>query len=376
MAKRGNGEGSIFQTKTGVWAAAISVRIDGKRMRRVAYAPTRRKAADKLKILLDKSARGIAGRRDETLGDYLARWLDIIRPEIKPRSHAKFEAVVRLHVQPRLGTAKLEKLTGLQIQELINAKARAGMAPQSVLHLRNTLRNALNRAIRLGLIDRNPAAHVEVPRLPQTRVQPLSPAQAERLLEAARTSRLEAFYVLALATGARRGELLGLKWTDVDLDNSRLTIRRALQRIEGQQGLQLTETKSATANRTIILPKFAIAALKAHRARQLQERLISGPDWRNDGFVFTGRDGQPLEPITLHRDFKALLNRAGLPVTTRVHDLRHGAATLLLAKGVPLKLIQNLLGHSSIAVTSAFYAHVADELKQTAADAMDSMFNR
>jgi integrase len=340
------------------------------------YAPTRREAADKLKALIDKAEQGIVGRPGETVADYLARWLELIKEEVKPRSRAKFEGVVRLHIIPTIGSVKLAKLTGLQVQELINAKAQQGMAPQSVIHIRNTLRLAFNRAVRLNLLARNPVVHVEIPRLPDHRVQPLSATEAERLLEAAQGSRLETFYTLALATGARRGELLGLKWPDVDLATGRLTISRALQRIEGQKGLHLTETKTRSANRTIILPQFAIAALRAHHTRQLQERLISGPDWRNleTNLIFTGRDGQPLEPIQLHRDFKTVLKRAGLPATTRIHDLRHSAASLLLAKGVPLKLVQDLLGHSSIAVTSAFYAHVADEMKQQAANAMDALF--
>jgi integrase len=358
-----------------LWCATITSYINGRRKRRVAYAKTRREAADKLKTLLATAKEALASRPGETVADYLARWLAMVKPEIKPRSHAKFESVIRLHLVPAIGEVKLAKLSSLQIQELIAAKAQQGLAPQSLLHLRNTLRNALNRAIRLGLLSRNPAALVEVPRLPDRRVTPLSPEQAERLLETAKESRLEAFYTLAIASAARRGELLGLKWADADLNTGRLTITRALQRIEGQS-LQLTETKSKSACRTIILPQFAITALKAHHARQLQERLLSGPDWRNleMNLVFTGRDGQPLEPIQLHRDFKAVIKRAGLPASTRIHDLRHSAASLLLAKGVPLKLVQDLLGHSSIAVTSAFYAHVADEMRQQAANAMDALF--
>ncbi len=373
--RRGRHEGSIFQHKaTGLWCASVTVRVNGRRKRRVAYAQSRHEAAAKLKELVDKAELGIDARRDETVADYLARWLGLIKPEIKPRSHAKFEGIIRLHVIPTIGAVKFGKLTSLHIQELINAKAQQGMAPQSVLHIRNTLRNAFNRALRLNLISRSPAAHIEVPRLPDHRIQPLSPADAERLLEAAKDSRLEAFYSLALGSGARRGELLGLKWTDLDLDTGRLTISRALQRIEGQ-GLRLTETKSRSANRTIILPQFAITTLRRHRARQLEERLAVGPDWRNhDDLIFVGRDGQMLEPIQLHRDFKATLRRAGLPSTTRIHDLRHSAASLLLAKGVALKLIQDLLGHSSIAVTSSFYAHVGTELKQQAANAMDAIF--
>jgi integrase len=372
MSRRGRGEGSIHRHKThGLWVASISVGATGKRKRRIAYGHSRSEANEKLQGLLDHAD---LTPSDETVGAFLARWLKIIPPEVKPRSHAKFEQDVRLHINPALGKVKLAKLNALMVQEFISAKTAAGMAPQSVIHLRNTLRNAFNRAMRLNLLERSPVAQVEVPRLPDTSVVPLSAPESERLLECARENRLHAFYVLALTIGARRGELLGLKWTDVDLASGRLTIIRALQRVE-KQGLQITETKTPKAKRTVRLPKFAISALRTHHKQQLEERLISGPDWNNDhDLIFTNRDGQPLEPITLHRNFKALLKRAGLPASTRVHDLRHTAATFLLSRGVPLKLVQEILGHSSLAVTERFYAHFADEMKQQAADIMDAVF--
>ena len=191
--------------------------------------------------------------------------------------------------------------------------------------------------MRFGLLDRNPATDIVVPRVPRKDVEPLSVPQAEQLLKTASAMPLYAFYVLALVTGARRGELLGLKWTDVDLATGRLTITRSLQRVE-KLGLQLTETKSRAANRTVILPNFAIAALRSHHKVQLRQRLISGPDWRDGNFIFTARDGQPVEPNSMHRIFKRLLKQAALPAQIRFHDLRHSAASLLIAKGVPLKL--------------------------------------
>jgi integrase len=183
-------------------------------------------------------------------------------------------------------------------------------------------------------------------------VQALSADEARTLLEASQGGKYEALYALALSTGARRGELLGLKWSDFDLEVGRLSITRSLQRIEKR--LQLTEVKTAKSRRTIPLPQYAIRALRAHRARQAQQRLASGSQWRDTlGLVFTNRDGGFVEPVGLHRDFHRILDKVKLPAM-KFHGLRHASASLMLREGVPLKTIQELLGHSSIAVTSVF----------------------
>src|SRR5262249_7127021 len=173
---------------------------------------------------------------------------------------------------------------------------------------------------------------------------------------------------------SRRGEMLGLYWDCIDLDGAQLTIVRQLQRIRGA-GLQLTDTKTRKGRRTIPLPQYAVKALRAHRARQLEERLATGPEWQDNDLVFAGSTGGYANMTGLHMTFKRLLKKAGLPAV-RFHDLRHSAASLMLAQGVPLKVIQEILGHSSIAVTSGFYAHLGEQLKRDAADAMDRVFER
>ncbi|HVN90882.1 MAG TPA: site-specific integrase, partial [Candidatus Binataceae bacterium] len=192
---------------------------------------------------------------------------------------------------------------------------------------------------------------------------------ARRFIEAVKNERLEALYSVALSLGLRRGEALGLRWSDVDLEARRLTVARSLQRIEGK--LQIVETKSASARRTISLPQIAIRVLRNHRARQLQDRLIAGSEWEDTGLIFTNHDGRAVDPMALYRDFRRVLKKAGLP-PIRLHDLRHSAAALMLSQDVPLKTIQEILGHSSISVTAGFYAHVGEQLKHKAADAIDA----
>jgi integrase len=208
-----------------------------------------------------------------------------------------------------------------------------------------------------------------VPRIERPAIHALTVEQARTFLDVSQGSSYEAIYALALATGARRGELLGLLWSDIDLEAGRLSITRSLQRIEGR--LQLTEVKTTKARRTIPLAQYAIKALRAHRARQAQQRLAAGSLWRDAlGLVFTNRGGGFVEPVGLNRDFRRLRAKAGLP-SIKFHGLRHGAATLMLREGISMKLIQELLGHSSIAVTSGFYVHLDEEFKRHGADAMD-----
>jgi integrase len=192
-----------------------------------------------------------------------------------------------------------------------------------------------------------------------------------RLLRAIEGERLEAFYVLALTTGLRRGELLGLRWDDIDLDSRQLHVRRALQRIEGK--LRMVEPKTHTSRRSVVLPQLAVRALREHRKRQNRERLRLGEAWQEHGLVFASSIGTPIEPRNINRRWDELRVRVGLD-WLRLHDLRHACATFLLAAGVPSRTIMEVLGHSEIGVTMNVYAHVLPELRQEAADAIDHVF--
>jgi len=225
------------------------------------------------------------------------------------------------------------------------------------------LRNAVEHAVRQELIPRNVVKLVRVP-APHYEVGiGLTVAQARRVLSAVERDRLRAVYVLALAVGLRKGELLGLRWADVDLDGAELHVRQAAQRVAGE--LQFTAPKRRHSRRTIPLPALAVDALREHPARQAAERLAAGPGWQDSGLVFTTAHGTPIEPRNLNRHWYGVRDRCGLP-GVRLHDLRHTCVTLLLDAGVPPHIVQAIAGHSGIEVTMTIYPHAAREEQRKA----------
>ena len=198
----------------------------------------------------------------------------------------------------------------------------------------------------------------------------MTPKQARTFLEAVKGDRLEALYRVALALGLRKGEALGLRWQDADLDGAQLRVRYSMQRIEGK--LQLVETKTKRSRRTISMPVSVVSALRLHRARQLQERLLAGAKWQDSSLIFTTTIGTPIDGRNVNRHFNAILKEAGLP-KKHFHDLRHTCASLLLAQGVHPRVVMEILGHSTIGMTMNTYSHVIPALQQDAAALMDAL---
>jgi len=220
--------------------------------------------------------------------------------------------------------------------------------------------------------QRDVASLVDAPRIQRHEIHPLTPEQTDRVLEAARGDPLEALYGLAVTTGMRQGELLALKWRDVDLEGGSLSVHATLQRVNG--GLEISEPKTKRSNRRVELSQRTVAALRAHRARQKEARLRHLQAWEDTDLVFTNEVGRPIEATNLvSRSFQPLLKRAGVP-RIRFHDLRHTAATLLLGKGIHPKIVSEMLGHSSIAITLDIYSHVIPTMQKQAATTMDALF--
>jgi integrase len=217
-------------------------------------------------------------------------------------------------------------------------------------------------------VSRNVVTLVAAPRVERHEIQPLTPEQARALLKAAQGHRLEGLVTVALAVGLRQGEALGLQWDAIDFERRTLNVRAALQRVGGKW--ILVEPKSARSRRTIALPEVVVGALKAQRVRQLQDRLVAGRHWQDHGFVFTSSVGSPLEPSNATKQFRKLLVSAGVPLI-RFHDLRHTAATFLLAQGVDPRTIMETLGHSQISLTLNTYSHVLPVLQREAARKME-----
>ena len=308
-----------------------------------------------------------------SLGAYLDQWLDqVVKPSVRPWTYLGYEVNVRLHIKPSLGNRPLDRVTPMDVQGLMNRKTREGLSPKSVRHIRATLRAALNQAIKWDLLTRNAATRVEPPRLVPYEIRPFTPEEARQFLDHIRGDRLEALYSVALTMGLRQGEALGLRWRDIDLDRGHLRVTNQLQRVDSR--LVLVEPKTRGSRRTIVMPASIGVALRVHRQRQLLERDRAGKSWTDEELVFSTPSGGPLEGTTVTRRFHELLDQAGLP-QRRFHDLRHSCATLLLVQGVSPKVVQELLGHSDIAMTMNTYSHVIPELRRDAADRMDDLLN-
>lgn len=305
-----------------------------------------------------------------TVGQMLDQWLaEAVKPKVRASTYRRHADIVCVHLKPTLGHIRLAKLTPAQVQALINAKLAAGSSPRTVQYIRGILRAALGRAMRWGLIGINVAALTDPPRLQKHQVAAVSPSDARALLSAIANHRLASLFITALATGMRQGELLGVRWADIDSDAGTLRVSGNLQRVEGEY--VLLEPKTAKSRRTVMLPEVAVTALRARRTQESVERLAAGPLWQNPmGLVFTTPLGKPMHGPTVTRQFQAALEAEKLP-RQRFHDLRHGTASLLLAQGVPLKVVQEALGHATIAVTADVYAHLLPELQKDAANRMD-----
>lgn len=370
MAKRANNEGSVRQRKTGLWEARVTV--NGKQ--RSLYGKTRADVSRKLREAL-RDAEGnipIAPQR-MTVDQYLSQWLvSSVKPSVRPSTYQSYEMHVRVHLSPQLGRVRLSQLTPQHVQDMMNRLLESGRSPMTVLHIRATLRKALGQAVKWGMIQRNVAGLVDPPKVTRYRVEALTSEHAGQILAAIRGHRLEALFTVALAAGLRQGEALGLSWKDVNLQAGQLQVRNALQRINGK--LQLVEPKSARSQRTIPVPGSAVESLRRHRALQHRERLAAGSNWTDSGLVFTTALGTPLDGPNVTRMLQRALAAAGLP-RHRFHDLRHDCATLLLAQGVPMRVVMETLGHSQISLTANTYAHVVPTLQREAADKMNSVLN-
>jgi len=369
-AKRANGEGSIYRRKDGRWAASLSL---GNGRRATLYAKTRQEAAARLTAALHNQQLGIPPPdRSQTVGQYLTNWIEgSIRPSVRARTHESYALNVRRLV-PHLGHYRLGALTPVAIENTYGALLQSGLSRRSVEQAHAVLHRALNQAVKWGLLGRNPADAVNVPRPERREMRTLDEKQVQRLFEATAGHRLRGLWVLLVTTGLRLGEALGLCWDDIDQTAGRLVVRRSLQR-QREAGLVFVEPKSAKSRRTVHLAESTVAVLREQRRQQLGERLSAGPAWQDQGLVFCREDGRPLEPSSVTEHLHRALKAADLP-QVRVHDLRHTAATLLLARGVHPKVVQELLGHSTISLTLDIYSHVTPALHAEVAAHMDALF--
>jgi integrase len=357
------GQGSVYQRPGGLWAAQILV--DGRR--RSVSARTQQECVAKLDQLKVQAKAGLpAVNQRVTVTAYLTHWLEGVSGSLRPSTATRYGQIVKHQLIPHLGRARLAHLQPADVQQMLSALGRQGLSPQTQHHARAVLRASLNDALATGAVARNVAAGKQArpPRVPYKSPTILSPEQVRAMLHALPDPAMGRIVTVAVATGLRQGELLGLRWSDIA--DGQLHIHHALQRVDGRY--QLVEPKSTSSRRSVPLTPDALTALEEQRRAQRLERLAA-PRWREPipGLIFTTATGQPRNGTALTHQFEQALAAAGLPAV-RFHDLRHAFAGLMLASGVELAVISHLLGHSSVSLTASTYAGVAPSLRSDAAD--------
>jgi integrase len=371
MSKRGPNEGSIYLRKDGRWAASIEIGFEnGIRRRKHYLGRTRREVQEKLNEAVSAKSQGMpVSVKRQTVAQFFNDWLENTKkPSVRQRTYESYESVVRLHIVPAIGHIQLANLTPQDVTRLINKKLQSGQSPTTALYVKRVLGMGLKHAMMWGELGRNVATLVPSPKIEREEVRALSPEETRQFLAVLKGDRTEALFVVATSLGLRLGEVLGLSWDDVDLEGQKLSVRKQLQRIGGK--LVRTEPKTRRSRRTIGLPSIAVDALREHRIRQFEERLIAGERWVDTGLIFTTTIGTPFEQRNVRRHLDQLLDRVGLP-HINPHALRHTAASLLLAQGVHPRVIMETLGHSQISTTMNLYAHVMGEVQREAAESMD-----
>ncbi|MFD7199852.1 MULTISPECIES: tyrosine-type recombinase/integrase [unclassified Streptomyces] len=370
-----NGAGTITKRKDGRYQAAVYVlQPDGTRARKFAYGKSWEECDAKRRDLLDKVASGVpVPTKSAKLADWLSYWLDnVIKPRRKRTTYAKYEVHVRLYLVPMLGTKRLEALSVADVRRFLNRLEREASAA-TAKESHKVLRSALSAACREELITRNVVSLVEPPQVESRDLSPWSLDETLDFLTAARKDPLYAAFMLAIALGFRRGEIVGLRWQDVDLDKRVIRVRKQRQRVGGE--VYDDDPKGRRRKQALPLPAICVAPLRWQRLRQAALRERAGDRWAESDYVFTTRTGRPIEPRNVYRSFTRVAGNAGLRVI-RLHDARHGTATLLTAAGVAPRVVMEILGHSQIAVTMNVYTHVVQDTQREAVSHMDRLLRR
>lgn len=372
--------GSIQKRTKGSWRLVFDLERDStgrRRQKAVTFRGTKRDAEAELnRILAEIKNGGFVDPGNVTVADYLDQWLNHVSTKTAAKTHERYAEIVRLGLAPHLGTIKLAKLRPLDIQGLYaealksgRMRRTGGLSARSVLHYHRILSQALKQAVKWRLLPRNPADAVEPPRPEQKEMVALDENQTAILIEKVKGTPLYIPVILAVTTGMRRGEVLGLRWCDVDLDRGALSVTQTLEKTR-EAGLRFKQPKTRKSRRTISLPSITVDALRRHRAAQAELYLRLGIGWDDSGLVCTKGAGDPINPNTLTSSFAACVRDMDIP-RVRFHDLRHTHATQLLKEGVHPKVAQERLGHATIAVTLDLYSHVMPGMQEDAAARVD-----
>lgn len=374
-------KGHIRKRGKNSWAIAIYIGRNERGKPRYKWHTVKggkRKAEDECTRLLNQLATGeYVEPSRTTLAEYLERWLaDYAEVNVAPKTFERYAEIVRKHLVPALGHHRLTKLQPLQIQAYYSLAlqsgrrdGKGGLSAQTVIHHHRVLKDALSQAVRWRLLVRNPSDAVEPPRRQDLEMQVLEETQIGTLLKGAAAKSIYIPILLAVTTGMRRGEILGLRWNDLDLNAGTLAVCQSLEHTRSG-GLKFKQPKTRRSRRVVALPGFARDALRKHRALQAKVRLLAGPDYKDNELVCARWDGNPRNPGALTRAFAKLIVDLGLP-KIRFHDLRHSHATQLLREGIHPKVVSERLGHSTVGITLDTYSHVTPGMQEEAAKRID-----
>ena len=384
--RRGKGEGTIRERLDGRWEVRIDIGrgLDGKRRRKSAFAATQ---AEAIKLLRKLGGRAVDGQllstSTPTAAQFFQEWLATNEDSWRPSTRRSYRSAIHLYLTPAFGPLRLEQLTPRHVQRWLTEHKDEHGARRRITLAHAALRSALSDAQRLQLVSINAATLVKVPKPQAREIKPMTVEQATAFLKVADRHRLGALFSVALACGLRLGEATGLRWDDVDLESGEVRIRQQLQCVDKK--LSLWPLKTAKSRRTLALPKTCLEALKKHRKQQLQQRLKAGANWVDTRLIFTttqkkgeeGKVGTGLHPRNVLRALHTLLEAAEPKIPRlRFHDLRHSAASLLIAAGVELVEVSMLLGHSELRVTADLYSHLQQQTSAKAARHMDAVLGR
>ena len=365
--------GTIRQRSKGSWTIQVYAGRDpvsGKKMRIArTIRGTKKEAEFALAKLINSVETGIDFNATKlTFGDYAQRWLKSKEKNVRPKTMQRYSDLMRLHIVPVIGSIALLKLKPLHLEKVYEEAGSRGLSPQSVLHIHRVLFTALKQAVAWQLIPRNIAEAVTPPRPEQREVDPMTSREVVRILETVVSTDLEMPTILGLGTGMRLGEVLGLRWKDIDLEKKSARITQTVQ--ETREGVVFVPPKTHRSRRTVSLPGFVVHALRKHKKEQSERRLVVGSAWHDLDLVIERGDGLPVRTSSLSGRFADRMKKEGIKLT--FHGLRHGHASLMLAAGVHLKVVSERLGHSTIGITADLYTHVADEVHEAAAASLDA----